>query len=646
MARIDFILPGLRALLPWLLHSVRGRFLAISTLIISLLFASAIYTWNLVSTTAAQTTGVINDYYELEYLALQKLTVDIRDLETSIYQYAVLLDAPLDEEIKHRLDKLLVDVQHLEQWSREKGLLEVSGTIAALEGKLHSLRATVVQLLSLLETPQQRFPAIDTIYNQMYPSRQVVNAAITHAIHEVEQDESSAITRESFMLWQRLEHAWMQYTFESRMVIANRSGVFGDPESMKINHEHHLLWKKRIESLLQQLGRRDQAKQLGLQQSESLAEIQQNFERYDSGYNHVYTLMTSDKWRLDLPYLREHIRPAFDSVRASSLLLREQFTKKMKGALANSQEVSSRLLHFIVLLVAVAMLLMLVSYYVFIRFVYRPLKEVAMAMEAAGRGEHYSLLRDSHIGEIDMLVHAYDGMQAQVQSRQVRLQSILENISDGIITIDENGIIETFNEAAQQLFGYSFEEAFGQSVTLLMPDAMKDSHSGYMDNYKRQGIRHAIDREREEVAQRKDGSHFPMSIKVKEMVIDDKRYFIAVVSDISERKAAMERLREMADKDALTGLHNRRYFLDELERSVNRAVRGGVSVTLLYLDLDNFKFVNDTMGHQAGDQVLIELTEMLGSRVRSGDLFARLGGDEFAILLYQVDDDTAVSVAC
>jgi diguanylate cyclase (GGDEF)-like protein/PAS domain S-box-containing protein len=236
-------------------------------------------------------------------------------------------------------------------------------------------------------------------------------------------------------------------------------------------------------------------------------------------------------------------------------------------------------------------------------------------------------------------------MQAQVQSRQVRLQSILENISDGIITIDEGGMIETFNSAAQKLFGYSYEEAYGQSVTLLMPETIRASHPVYLDNYKRNGIRHAIDREREEMARRKDGSLFPMSIKVKEMSLDGKRFFTAVVADISERKAAMERLREMAEKDALTGLHNRRYFLDELDRAVNRARRGGTPVTLLYIDLDNFKFVNDTMGHQAGDQVLIEVTEMLGVRVRSGDLFARLGGDEFAVLLYELDDATAMYVA-
>ncbi len=645
MALILQHLPVAKAAVHWLLYSVRGRFLFISAFFLAVLLGFALYTWNMVSETSSRTNLIITDYYTLEYQSLQKLAVDIRDLETAIYQYAVLLDEPLRDDISDRIDTLLYDVEQLSRWSEQKEMKEVEATTRELGQRLHKLKEGVEQLLTLLDTAQHRYPAIETIFNQMYPSHQAVMAAIMLAISEVENEGSGAETKRNHILWQRLEHAWMQYAFESRMFIANRSGVFGDPENMSINHENHLLWMESLDALLEQLSSRARDGKLGLQQTESVSDIATNYARYENGYRHVHALMTSGGWRLDLPYLREHIRPAFYAVRTSSILLREQFTEKMKAALAQSQYLSGRLVKYILALTALTVLLILLSYYVFIRFIYRPLKEVAVAMESAGRGENYSLLRTGHIDEIDMLVHAYDGMQAQVHSREVRLRSILENISDGIITIDEFGRIETFNKAAQNLFDYSFEEAYGQPVALLMPDSMKRHHPQYIENYKQHGIRHAIDREREEMAQRKDGSLFPMSIKVKEMVLDDQRFFTAVVADISERKAAMERLREMAEKDALTGLHNRRYFLDELERAVNRAIRGGVNVTLLYIDLDNFKFVNDTMGHLAGDQVLIEVTEMLGNRVRSGDLFARLGGDEFAVLLYQVDEETAVRVA-
>lgn len=638
-------LPVSHKALHWLLATVRGRFAVISLVLLLLLLAFSLYTWRLVTYSSDETNRVLDSYYALEYQSLQRLFADISDVEASLYQYAILLDEPLKQRVDKRLQRIIGTVSEFRRKTKGQGEDALYATVITLDEQLQHTRELVDQLLLLLSTAEHRYPAIDTIFNRMYPNHQRIMAELGMAMREVEQQPEQQ-SRDLHMYWQRLEHAWMQLTLASRMMIANRSGVFGDPgATMRINHANHQLWRKKVDEILAMLQQEDEKGRLGLQQSAALEQIVIAAADYQSGYQQVYAILNSDQWRTDLPYLRHEVRPAFDAIRETSLQLREQITARMKTALFQAQQTSDRLVLFIWSLAFIAVLLFVLAYFSFVRFIYRPLKDVATAMESAGRGEHYSLLHNSNIDEINMLVHAYDGMQAQVHSRQVRLQSILENISDGIITIDERGMIETFNTAAQKLFGYSFEEAYGQPVTLLMPESMRASHPVYIDNYKRNGIRHAIDREREEMARRKDGTIFPMSIKVKEMDLDGKRLFTAVVADISERKAAMERLREMAEKDALTGLHNRRYFLDELERAVKRARRGGTPVTLLYIDLDNFKFVNDTMGHQAGDQVLIEVTEMLSERVRSGDLFARLGGDEFAVLLYELDDATAMSVA-
>ena len=108
---------------------------------------------------------------------------------------------------------------------------------------------------------------------------------------------------------------------------------------------------------------------------------------------------------------------------------------------------------------------------------------------------------------------------------------------------------------------------------------------------------------------------------------------IGQIQDISDRRVHEEQLRHLADHDALTGLLNRRGFLDELERHVGQVERYGESGALLMLDIDHFKYVNDTLGHKAGDEVIIAVADVLRARLRKTDVIARLGGDEFAVLL-------------
>ena len=117
------------------------------------------------------------------------------------------------------------------------------------------------------------------------------------------------------------------------------------------------------------------------------------------------------------------------------------------------------------------------------------------------------------------------------------------------------------------------------------------------------------------------------------------------VIDISDRRRIEVQLRELADHDALTGLLNRRRFTEELERALRRAKRYDEAGAVLFLDLDGFKFVNDTLGHAAGDDLIRRMAELLRGAVRETDTLARMGGDEFAVLLARCDRDAAVLVA-
>jgi diguanylate cyclase (GGDEF)-like protein len=117
------------------------------------------------------------------------------------------------------------------------------------------------------------------------------------------------------------------------------------------------------------------------------------------------------------------------------------------------------------------------------------------------------------------------------------------------------------------------------------------------------------------------------------------------VMDISDRKQFDGQLQHLADHDALTGLYNRRRFTEELEQSLKRSRRFDEPGAVLFLDLDGFKFVNDSLGHAAGDEMIIRVADLLGSTVRETDTLARVGGDEFAVLLPRCDTETASLVA-
>lgn len=249
------------------------------------------------------------------------------------------------------------------------------------------------------------------------------------------------------------------------------------------------------------------------------------------------------------------------------------------------------------------------------------------------------------------IVRVYDitqrkGMENELRSRQQRLEVILQNAAEGILTFDEVGIIESVNNAAEKLFGCPAQDMVGHPISLLIPPDVQERHEEELQHLMQVKTDQLVGLEGEVIGQCQNGAKFPMAIKISVMELEGKKLYTALVEDISERKAFVENLKYMAEHDGLTGLYNRRYFHGEWERLVARAKRpGSQACALLYIDLDNLKYVNDIIGHSAGDQVLIEVAAILNKRARKSDLIARLGGDEFAVLLYNTNAKRTKQVA-
>jgi len=390
------------------------------------------------------------------------------------------------------------------------------------------------------------------------------------------------------------------------------------------------------------------------------------------------------------------------------------------------------------------------------------LAPVKRVISRSGASSYKNLVRQLYpqsLDEVGYLTQLLGNLFRRLLDQESHVSAIVDNSAEGIVVLDDEQLVDIFNPAAEQLFGYQSHEIRGKPLRWLFPglDVSADSH--------------LLQQEVEVHGRHRNGTSVPMSVRCSQMQRDGQTFYTLLVADISERKAAERRLLEaesryrnlvetahdlvwsmdrngcwtylnnavsdiygieaeqmlgqhysayqadesrerdtvafdqvltgkelfqyetvhldangerryisfnarptfgdngkvlhisgtarditeqkrfeqeltyQAQHDKLTGLFNRNYFQSELERLISRIARSGAECALLYLDLDQFKYVNDTLGHAAGDRLLKECTEMLRKNVREGDLLARFGGDEFTVLLYNIDHTHALPVA-
>jgi diguanylate cyclase (GGDEF)-like protein/PAS domain S-box-containing protein len=232
----------------------------------------------------------------------------------------------------------------------------------------------------------------------------------------------------------------------------------------------------------------------------------------------------------------------------------------------------------------------------------------------------------------------------EVRLESAKLQKIVETAAEGIVSVDAAGNIQTFNNAAQRIFGYSEAEAIGNILTLLTPPSHREKHDDVLVRYLKTGKLETMDQIIEMKGLRKDGTTFPMEVMMTEVQLDDIRLFTAMIRDVSEQKITQQRIEHLAHYDSLTNLPNRSLFFDRLNQSIIAARRTQHSIALLFLDLDGFKIINDTLGHHFGDLLLVKVAERLSLGVRESDTLARLGGDEFTLILNDAHEYSDVAI--
>jgi diguanylate cyclase (GGDEF)-like protein/PAS domain S-box-containing protein len=213
----------------------------------------------------------------------------------------------------------------------------------------------------------------------------------------------------------------------------------------------------------------------------------------------------------------------------------------------------------------------------------------------------------------------------------------MESTSEGILVTDEHGTIIYVNPAFSRITGYSATEALGNKPNLLK----SDHHDLTFYNALWQALLTEGRWEGEIWNRRKDGSAYPELLTINRIPASNGApvCYASVFRDISALHQANERIQFLAFHDALTGLPNRALFLDRLEQAVERAKREQQRLAVIFIDLDGFKEINDSLGHDIGDLLLQEIAQRIRDRLRRGtDTVARLGGDEFVVLMEDLGD--------
>ena len=629
-----------------MLSSLRGRFLVTAIILIALVLPAVLNTESMVGNASSQSRALIADYRKLQVL-INQLEQSLQTTESKIYHYSIKLEDSDRQGVLIYLGAAKKYAKQLKFQSVAERTPILEKNAADLNQYLTELEIEIHRLLRVLDKVETRYPAAPILLEKLQPTSAEFMSALETAISEgsdlIEEPQQLNIIN----LFRDLRYAWSQQVSSVRVYIANRSGIFGQPQaSMANNAQNRKLYMDRVNELLESLKIYDSVGLLAFQQSNALEKLIKAVDRYEDDFQKAASIYKSDKWRADLPLLDNKIKPIYDKLWESIHKIEGGLDGLLENNVSGLIKVSDSLSDTITLFMAFVVLALLFGYLLLEFMIRRPIMEVTRALQAEGQGESYlPTISKYTTRETDVMIQAFHSMKEQVHSRQTRLESILNNAGEGIITIDDDGIIENFNIAAQQLFGYSAEEAIGQQVqdiiklteTRIHGDFLEFCKSPYSQSHLSDTVVSAM---------HKDGAIFPLSLNVSEMVIEGKHLYIALVEDIGERVALMENLRTMAEHDSLTGLYNREYFMTELDRVIENIRRGVKSdYALLYIDLDNFKFVNDTLGHMAGDQVLIEVTEMLSRRHRKSDLLARLGGDEFAILINGTTREQVVQAA-
>jgi len=263
----------------------------------------------------------------------------------------------------------------------------------------------------------------------------------------------------------------------------------------------------------------------------------------------------------------------------------------------------------------------------------------ALAAALVGGTRTQRTVEDHEIAAFELLAaHAGHGLHSARRLEHQRrdaahFRSLIESAPDAMIVMSTDGLILEANHQVGRIFGYDPDELAGHPVEQLMSPRVLHILQDYRADFVRNPRTLVVGDVEDVVGVRRDGTEFPMELVLGPIETPEGLVITATARNVTERREFERRLAHQATHDHLTGLPNRSLFVERLSDSLRQAQLTGPPVAVCFLDVDHFKYVNDSRGHTTGDELVVEVARRIESTARTGDLVARFGGDEFAVLV-------------
>ncbi len=302
-----------------------------------------------------------------------------------------------------------------------------------------------------------------------------------------------------------------------------------------------------------------------------------------------------------------------------------------------------------------SILLFLIFFFFVIKYLGFPLSNLSQQIDLIGDGEKKIIEKSNSnlicIAEFEKVQKSLNDYHTKLYTSEKELReselqnrTVLETVPDAIITLNEKFSIISANSAAEKLYGYKESSLTTLNIDMLFSkDSIDKFHHAISNTYF--DMEHSQDESKQQfIGRHKSGYTFQIQCSITSIVLSRENSYLFIAKDITERKEYESRLTHLANFDSLTGLSNRTLFHDRLEHALSQTKRYNKRLGLLFIDLDRFKPINDTYGHQIGDLLLTTVAKRITRCIREGDTVSRLSGDEFTIIIEGIDheEDSAI----
>jgi PAS domain-containing protein len=474
------------------LDTIGGRYLLSAFLFVLFLVGAAGYATYRVGESTEQVLADAGERHAVRAL-LDALLEDVWAAESSLQGFLLTPNETFRQNTHMHLSNARGRMLQLANNPLVGELPQVQEHSEHLLRHLSELDRHTQRLMRIRTDPRELFPAMPVMLERMLPAYLEFYSAATLAMDRAEAEPDDPVQRRLYKLFSEARHAFTLTIGDFRNYVANRFGVFGDPEkAMRAQRSNLLLHAERTRAALGEIEKYAKQGRLDLPQEDAYAKMRRDFDRWMNAYREVSAIYSSERWRADTPLLRDTIQPLFAHTWETVRLLYKEIDARLAQDVVVVSRTAETLSRTFWLLAALGVLATLAGYLWFERTVRRPIVTVARALRAEAEGRAEVSLPPVRTVELEDLTAAFDHMRREVRSRQQRLETILDNAAEGIITFDRDGVIEGFNHAAEKLFGWREEEVRGSDITRLIVPDTAERRQGYLQHFLRNELKQLI----------------------------------------------------------------------------------------------------------------------------------------------------------